>query len=43
MAVGFELVPHGAIGGAGVFVQAVDEVEQHAAALDVAEEPVAQP
>ena len=43
MAVGFELVPHRLVGLAGVFAGPVDEMQQHAAALDVAEEAVAEP
>ena len=42
VAVGLELVADGAVGPAGMFARAVDEVEQHAAALDMAEEAVAE-
>ena len=42
VAVGLELLADGAVGPAGMFARAVDEVEQHAAALDVAEEAVAE-
>ncbi len=41
--IGFELVADGPVRLARVLAGAVDEMEQHAAALDVAEEAVAQP
>ena len=42
VAIGFELGAHGLVGLAGVLAGAVDEMQQHAAALDMAEEAVAQ-
>ena len=43
VAVGLELGAHGLVGLAGVLAGAVDEMQQHAAALDMAEEAVAEP
>ena len=42
LAIGFELGAHGLVGLAGVLAGAVDQMQQHAAALDVAEEAVAE-
>src|SRR6476659_5698961 len=42
LAVGFELGSHGLVGLAGMLTGAVDEMQQHAAALDVSEETVAE-
>ena len=42
VAIGFELGAHGLVGLAGVLAGAVDQMQQHAAALDVAEEAVAE-
>src|SRR5690606_41188219 len=42
VAVGFELAAHDLVGLAGVLAGALDEVQQHAAALDMAEEAVAE-
>jgi hypothetical protein len=39
--IGYELGPHGLVGLAGVLAGAVDQVQQHPAAFDVAEEAVA--
>src|ERR1041385_5270297 len=43
VAVGFEFVAHGLVVLAGMFASAVDEMQQHTAALDMAEEAVAEP
>ena len=43
MAIGLELVAHGLVVLAGVLAGAVDEMQQHTAALDMAEEAVAEP
>ena len=43
IAVSFEFVAHRLVGFARVFAGAVDDVQQHAAALDMAEEAVAEP
>ena len=40
-AIGFELAAHGFIGLARMFGSGIDKMEQHAAALDVAQKPVA--
>ncbi len=42
-AIGVELRPHGLVGLARMLAGAVDQMQQHAAALDMAEEAVAQP
>ena len=42
-AVGLELRAHGAIGAGDVLARGIDEVQQHAAALDMAEEARAEP
>ena len=41
-AIGFELAANDAIGLGRIFLRAVDEMQQHAAALDMAEEAVAE-
>src|SRR6516164_10553694 len=43
VAIGFKLRAHGLVSGPGVLGCAVDEMQEHAAALDMAEETVAQP
>ena len=40
--IGLELGPHRLVGLAGMFAGGVDQVQQHAAALDMAEKPVAE-
>ena len=42
LAIGLELGAHGLVGLAGMLAGAVDQMQQHAAALDVAEEAVAE-
>ena len=41
-AIGFELVAHGLVGLAGMLAAGVDEMQQHAATLDMAEKAVAE-
>jgi len=41
MSVRFELGPHGRIGVPGMFASSVDQMQQHAAALDMPQESVA--